>query len=93
MIPREGGTPAAGHTKLLCNHTTTTTLEDPRYTKGTGGRAGGSRETPEGPEGTREDPRDIRGTGRHKGDPRDTRGTGEDTGKSERAVSFKARGI
>ena len=38
---------------LNYNHTITTLLWDPRDTKGTGGHTGGSRETPEGPEGTR----------------------------------------
>ena len=44
-------------------------LQDPRDTKGTGDNAGGSRETPEGPGGTRTrgDPRDTRRTGGHAG--------------------------
>jgi hypothetical protein len=53
MTPREGGTAAAGHSNTNYNCAVTTLLQDPRDTKGTGGHTGGSRETPEGPEGTR----------------------------------------
>ena len=51
MAPREGGT--AHRATLNYNCAITMLLQDPRDTKGTGGHRGGSRETPEGPVGTR----------------------------------------
>ena len=82
MTSREGGTAAAGHTKLQLHCTYSMPLQDSRDTKGTGagGRAGGSSETPEGPEGTRGDPRNTRRTG----DARGTRRTGGNTRRDRR---------
>ena len=85
---KRGGHSGRGPHYTDCNCTATgpTRHQGHRRTRG-----GGSRETPEGPEGTRGDPRDTRGTGRHKGDPRGTRRTG---GKHRGiGAGRKARGI
>jgi hypothetical protein len=82
MTPREGGTAAAGHTKLYL-HYTYITVGPKRHHQVYGRTRGGSREIPEGPEGTRGDPRDTRSQKdrrahgeckRHQEDRRETRG-------------------
>ena len=74
MTPREGGTAAAGHTKLqlhYCIPILYCTNVGPKRHQGHRRTRGGieidTRAGPEGPEGTRGDPRDTRRTGGHTG--------------------------